>query len=239
LQTLLARVDLVEVVGRYVPLRKGGANFVGLCPFHAEKSPSFTVSPSKQFYHCFGCGAHGNAIDFLMAHTGASFPEAVHDLAQQTGLTVPDDERSPQERARAAAQRQRQATLTEVLAQAARAYQAQLKASPRAIDYLKRRGLTGQVAKRFGLGYAPPGWRFLSTVFADYQDERLVEAGLVIASDDTDAAPSLPTTRTSGWWKPGWSSPATTPTPPTRRANAATTAFATASSFRSVTSKAK
>jgi DNA primase len=188
LQTLLARVDLVEVVGRYVPLRKGGANFVGLCPFHAEKSPSFTVSPAKQFYHCFGCGAHGNAIDFLMAHTGASFPEAVRDLAQQVGLTVPDDERSPQERAHAAAQRQRQATLTEVLAQAARAYQAQLKASPRAIDYLKRRGLTGQVAKRFGLGYAPPGWRFLSTVFADYQDERLVEAGLVIASDDTDAA---------------------------------------------------
>lgn len=109
LQTLLARVDLVEVVGRYVPLRKGGANFVGLCPFHAEKSPSFTVSPSKQFYHCFGCGAHGNAIDFLMAHTGASFPEAVRDFAQQTGLTVPDDERSSQERARAAAQRQRQA----------------------------------------------------------------------------------------------------------------------------------
>jgi DNA primase len=188
LQTLLARVDLVEVVGRYVPLRKGGANFVGLCPFHAEKSPSFTVSPSKQFYHCFGCGAHGNAIDFLMAHTGASFPEAVRDLAQQTGLTVPDDERSPQERARAAAQRQRQATLTEVLALAARAYRAQLKTSPRAIDYLKRRGLTGQVAKRFGLGYAPPGWRFLSTVFADYQDERLVEAGLVITSDDTGVA---------------------------------------------------
>jgi len=188
LQTLLARVDLVEVVGRYVPLRKGGANFVGLCPFHAEKSPSFTVSPAKQFYHCFGCGAHGNAIDFLMAHTGATFPEAVRDLAQQAGLTVPEDERSPQERAHAAARRQRQATLTEVLAQAARAYQAQLKASPRAIDYLKRRGLTGQVAKRFALGYAPPGWRFLSTVFADYQDERLVEAGLVIASDDTDAA---------------------------------------------------
>ena len=188
LQTLLARVDLVEVIGRYVPLRKGGANFIGLCPFHAEKTPSFTVSPAKQFYHCFGCGAHGNAIDFLMAHTGASFPEAVRDLAQQAGLTVPDDERSPQERARAAAQRQRQATLTEVLAQAAHAYQAQLKASPRAIDYLKRRGLTGQVAKRFGLGYAPSGWRFLSTVFADYQDERLVEAGLVIANDDTDAA---------------------------------------------------
>jgi DNA primase len=191
LQELLARTDLVEVVGRYVALRKGGANFVGLCPFHAEKSPSFTVSPSKQFYHCFGCGAHGNAIDFLMAQAGLNFPEAVRELAQQAGLAVPQDERSPQERAREAAQRQRQASLTEILGQAARAYQRQLKGAPRAIDYLKGRGLTGQIAKAFGLGYAPPGWRFLSTVFGDYQDERLVEAGLVIAAEG-DGEPDAP-----------------------------------------------
>ncbi|MEW6694223.1 MAG: DNA primase [Pseudomonadota bacterium] len=187
LQELLARADLVEVIGRHVALRKSGANYLGLCPFHAEKSPSFTVSPAKQFYHCFGCGAHGNAIDFLMAHTGAGFREAVHDLAAQLGLTVPEDERSPAERAREAAQRQQQASLTDVLARAAQAYRAQLKAAPRAIDYLKGRGLTGQIAKTFGLGYAPPGWRFLSTVFPDYQDARLVEAGLVVASDEDTA----------------------------------------------------
>ncbi|TSE29550.1 DNA primase [Tepidimonas charontis] len=187
LQELLARTDLVELVGRYVPLRKGGANYLGLCPFHAEKSPSFTVSPSKQFYHCFGCGAHGNAIDFLMRHLGLPFPDAVRDLAQQAGMSVPQDETTPAQRAQAAALRQRRATLTEVLAQAARAYQAQLKLSPRAIAYLKGRGLTGAIAKTYGLGYAPAGWRFLSTIFADYQDDRLVEAGLVIAADAAHA----------------------------------------------------
>ncbi|WP_143890227.1 DNA primase [Tepidimonas alkaliphilus] len=183
LQELLARTDVVEVIGRHVALRKSGANYLGLCPFHQEKTPSFTVSPSKQFYHCFGCGAHGNAIDFLMAHTGATFREAVHDLAAQLGLTVPQDERSPQERAREAALRRAQQSLTELMAQAARAYRAQLKASPRAIDYLKSRGLTGEIAKTYGLGYAPAQWRFLSTVFADYSDARLVECGLVIEGD--------------------------------------------------------
>ena len=187
LQDLLARTDLVEVVGRYVALRKSGANYLGLCPFHAEKSPSFTVSPAKQFYHCFGCGAHGNAIDFLMAHTGAGFREAVHELAAQVGLTVPEDKRSPEQRAREAAQRRAQQTLTELMAQAARAYRAQLKASPRAIEYLKGRGLTGAIAKAYGLGYAPAQRRFLSTVFADYQDARLVECGLVIEGDGDEA----------------------------------------------------
>ena len=115
IQELLARADVVEIVGRYVQLKKTGANFSGLCPFHSEKSPSFTVSPSKQFYHCFGCGKHGNAIGFLMDYASMNFVEAVKDLAGQYGLQVPDDERSPQERARAQEQRQRQATLTEVL----------------------------------------------------------------------------------------------------------------------------
>ncbi|MFN3610637.1 DNA primase [Tepidimonas sp.] len=187
LQDLLARADLVEVVGRHVALRKSGANYLGLCPFHGEKSPSFTVSPAKQFYHCFGCGAHGNAIDFLMAHTGAGFREAVHDLAAQVGLAVPEDERSPEQRAREAAQRRAQQTLTELMAQAARAYRAQLKASPRAIDYLKGRGLTGAIAKAYGLGYAPAQRRFLSTVFGDYQDARLVECGLVVEGDGDEA----------------------------------------------------
>ncbi|EKS9817079.1 DNA primase, partial [Burkholderia cepacia] len=91
LQDLLNRVDIVDVVGKYVQLKKGGANFMGLCPFHNEKSPSFTVSPTKQFYHCFGCGAHGTAIGFLMEHAGLTFPEAVQDLAQSVGLTVPHE----------------------------------------------------------------------------------------------------------------------------------------------------
>ena len=112
-QELLARVDVVDVVGRYVPLKKSGANFVGLCPFHAEKTPSFSVSPSRQFFHCFGCGQSGDAIRFLMAHTGAGFVEAVHDLAAQHGLVVPEDDRSPQERERATQERRRRATLSD------------------------------------------------------------------------------------------------------------------------------
>lgn len=183
IQELLARVDIVEVVGRYVQLKKGGANFMGLCPFHGEKSPSFSVSPTKQFFHCFGCGKHGNAVGFLMEHTGVGFVEAVKDLAQQVGLQVPEEDVSPQDRARAAEQRQKQTTLTDVLEKTAEAYRQQLRQAPRAIEYFKGRGLSGQIAKTFGLGYAPEGWRFLSTVFPDYQSPLLVEAGLVIASE--------------------------------------------------------
>ncbi len=186
IQELLARADVVEIVGRYVQLKKTGANFSGLCPFHGEKSPSFTVSPSKQFYHCFGCGKNGNAIGFLMDHTGAGFVEVVHDLAQQYGMSVPEDERSPAERARAAQESERRATLTDVLARAADAYRKHLKASPRAIDYLKQRGLSGQVARDFGLGYAPPGWRTLASVFPDYADPLLEQSGLVITGDSGD-----------------------------------------------------
>jgi len=188
IQELLNRVDIVDVVGRYVQLKKGGANLMGLCPFHGEKSPSFSVSPTKQFYHCFGCGANGNAIGFLMEHAGMSFVEAVKDLAQQTGLQVPEDDASPLERERAAQQRQKQATLTSVLEKAAQAYVKDLKGSPRAIDYLKRRGLSGQIAKVFGLGYAPEGWRHLAGVFPDYQEPLLVESGLVIEHEDEKGA---------------------------------------------------
>ena len=183
-QELLARADVVEIVGRYVQLKKGGANFMGLCPFHSEKSPSFSVSPTKQFYHCFGCGKTGNAISFLMEHAGMSFVEAVHDLAQQFGLKVPEDDASPQDRARAAEQRQKQSTLGEVLEKAAKAYQKSLKGSERAVAYFKGRGLSGRIAKQFGLGYAPEGWHGLASVFPNYDDPLLVESGLVILSED-------------------------------------------------------
>ena len=188
IQELLARADVVDIVGRYVQLKKGGANFMGLCPFHGEKSPSFSVSPSKQFYHCFGCGKNGNAIGFLMDHAGMNFVEAVQDLAQQYGMQVPEDEASPQDRARAQEQRQKQNTLTDVLDKAGEAYRKHLKESPKAVDYLKGRGLSGAVAKEFGLGYAPQGWRALAGVFPNYDEPLLVESGLVIlqAEDGED-----------------------------------------------------
>ena len=184
IQELLARVDVVDIVGRYVQLKKGGANFMGLCPFHGEKSPSFSVSPAKQFYHCFGCGKNGNAISFLMDHAGMGFVEAVQDLAQGVGLQVPDDDVSPQDKERAAAARQKQATLTDVLEKAGDAYRRQLRESQRAIAYFKGRGVSGTVAKRYGLGYAPEGWRSLASVFPSYDDPLLEESGLVIVNDE-------------------------------------------------------
>ena len=185
IQELIARADVVDIVGRYVQLKKGGANFMGLCPFHGEKSPSFSVSPTKQFYHCFGCGKNGNAISFLMDHGGMSFVEAVKDLAQQYGMQVPEEEGSPQDRARAAEQRQKQATLTDVLEKACDAYKKHLKNSPKAIDYFKGRGLSGEIAKQFGLGYAPEGWRSLASVFPNYDDPLLAESGLVITNNES------------------------------------------------------
>ena len=176
-QELLARVDIVDVVERYVPLRKAGANYSACCPFHSEKTPSFTVSPSKQFYHCFGCGAHGSAIGFLMQHAGIGFIEAVEDLAHSVGMQVPKvSERMQSDRAK-------KAPLTELMLRAARFYKEQLKASPKAIDYLKGRGLTGEIAARFGLGYAPDDWQGLQQIFPDYNDPALVECGLVIVND--------------------------------------------------------
>jgi len=180
IQELIARTDVVEIVGRYVQLKKGGANFMGLCPFHGEKSPSFSVSPAKQFYHCFGCGKNGNAISFLMDHAGMTFIEAVKDLAGQYGMVIPEEEGSPQDRARAQEQRQKQNTLTSVLEKAGDAYRRGLKESPRAIEYYKGRGLSGEIAKQFGLGYAPEGWRSLASIFPQYDDPLLVESGLVI-----------------------------------------------------------
>jgi len=187
IEDLLNRVDVVDVVGRYVKLRKSGANFSGLCPFHNEKSPSFTVSPTKQFYHCFGCGAHGTAIGFLMEYSGLPFPEAVTDLAQGLGMIVPDEDRAvaPEVRARVQAQ---SVELVALLTQAMDFYRQTLRASSHAIDYLKGRGLTGQVAARFGLGYAPSGWQSLAAIFPEYHAPQLLEAGLVIDREVEQAA---------------------------------------------------
>ena len=187
LHDLLSRVDIVDVVGRHVELKRGGANLMGLCPFHAEKSPSFSVSPAKQFYYCFGCGASGDAIRFLTEHTGMSFVDAVTDLAQTVGMQVPQEQLSPEDREKRQRLAERRLTLTDVLQRAAQHYRTQLKASREAVDYLKGRGLSGEIAARFGLGYAPPGWRGLASVFPNYDDPVLEEAGLVRASaDDAD-----------------------------------------------------
>jgi DNA primase len=184
IQDLLSRADIVEIVGRHVQLKKGGANYLGLCPFHGEKTPSFTVSPAKQFYHCFGCGKHGNAVGFLMDYASMNFVEAVKDLAGQYGMQVPEDDRSPEDRARAAQQREKQQTLTDVLEKAGAAYRKHLRASPRAIAYFKGRGVSGEIAKQFGLGYAPEGWRTLASVFPNYDDPLLAESGLVIFNEE-------------------------------------------------------
>jgi DNA primase len=184
IQELLARVDIADVVGRYVPLRKGGANLLGLCPFHNEKSPSFTVSPTKQFYHCFGCGAHGSAITFLMEHTGASFPDAVRTLAGSAGLTVPEETRSPRQQAEQSRRKEELSKHTQVLDAAQLHYLRELRACTAAIDYLKSRGLTGAIAAQFGLGWSGTDRHGLSKVFDPYDDPVLVEAGLVIESED-------------------------------------------------------
>lgn len=178
IQELLARIDIVDVIERHLPLKKAGANYVACCPFHSEKTPSFSVSPSKQFYHCFGCGAHGSAIGFVMEYSGLGFVEAVEDLTGKAGMQVP--QQRPDERRQKAAEA---APLTETMARAAKYYKEQLKASPKAVDYLKGRGLTGEVAARFGLGYAPDGWQNLADVFPDYQGKSLVDCGLVIEGD--------------------------------------------------------
>jgi DNA primase len=180
IQDLLARVDIVEVIDRYVKLKRSGANYSACCPFHSEKSPSFTVSPTKQFYHCFGCGAHGTAIGFMMEYGGMGFVEAVKDLAQNVGMQVPEAPRSAEAQRRA----EEGPDLHGALLRAAQFYRAQLKESPRAIDYLKKRGLSGEIAKKFGIGYAPDAWQGLQQVFPDYADKALVAAGLVKQNEE-------------------------------------------------------
>lgn len=189
IQDLLERVDVADVVGRYVQLRRSGSNLLGLCPFHDEKTPSFTVSPAKQFYHCFGCGAHGNAIRFLMQHLGASFPEAVRSLADSVGLVVPREASEPPAQREARERRREQITRHgEVLELANQAYRRNLRSAPEAIAYLKQRGLSGQIAARYQLGWAGADRHGLAKVFPAYHEPEfaalLVEAGLVIEGED-------------------------------------------------------
>jgi DNA primase len=179
-QDLLNRVDIVDVVSRYVQLKKGGANYLGLCPFHGEKSPSFTVSPAKQFYHCFGCGVHGNAIGFVMAYAALGYIDAIKELAASVGMQVPELKPRTKEEA---ARQERETDLYAVMEKAMESYRAGLKKSPKAIDYLKRRGLTGEIAARFRIGYAPDDWQGLKGAFPEYDDKALVECGLVIENE--------------------------------------------------------
>ena len=186
---LLNRVDIVDVVGQHVKLKKAGANYQGLCPFHSEKSPSFSVSPTKQFYHCFGCGAHGSAISFMMEYSGLGYVDAIEELARSAGLDVPREERTANDVAR----QQQAMALSEVMSSAADWYRQQLKNSTRAVEYLKGRGLTGEIAKRYGLGYAPDGWQGLEAVFGPYSNDEvaktLVEGGLLIQGEQSEGAP--------------------------------------------------
>jgi DNA primase len=183
IQELLNRVDIVDVVDKSVPLKKAGANYSACCPFHNEKSPSFTVSPTKQFYHCFGCGAHGTAIGFLMEYAGLSFVEAINDLAKNVGMIVPNEDSTPQSREADAQNKTIKLGLQESLQQAASYYKAELKKSERAIGYLKGRGLSGVIAAKFQVGYAPAGWQNLQSVFANYDNEALQTAGLVVENE--------------------------------------------------------
>ena len=180
---LLAKVDIVDIIDEQVPLKKGGANYMACCPFHKEKTPSFSVSPTKQFYHCFSCGAHGSAIGFVMEHQGLSFPEAVQFLADRVGMVVPKvrgQNDNPEVRAE---RKKKQQTLEETTAAAADFYAQQLKFNPTAKAYLDKRGLSAEVIAHYGLGYAPDGWQPLAQVFQPYPNTALVDTGMVIDNE--------------------------------------------------------
>jgi len=176
-QELLNRIDVIDIIDKRVQLKKRGANFIACCPFHDEKTPSFTVSPSKQFYHCFGCGASGDAIQFLIEYEGLTFIDSITELAGSIGLKVPNE--APQKIEKI----NENSKLEEVIKIASIFYQKQLRESVNAISYLKSRGLTGEIAKEFEIGFAPEGWQNLKIPFKKYEDEILVKAGLVVKSD--------------------------------------------------------
>jgi DNA primase len=172
---LIARTDIIEVIGSRVPLKRAGREYKACCPFHDEKSPSFTVSPDKQFYHCFGCGAHGTALGFVMEYEHTSFVEAVEDLAARAGLEVPREGGS-------AAPQQPHDELYVALERAALFFRQSLSGEAKARDYLARRGLSAEITQRFGIGYAPARWDALLDRYGSSDDERqvLLRAGLVI-----------------------------------------------------------
>ncbi|MGB5733594.1 MAG: DNA primase [Thiohalocapsa sp.] len=181
-EQLLSRLDIVDVVGQRVPLKKAGGLFKACCPFHTEKTPSFTVTPERQTYHCFGCGAHGNAIDFLIELDRLNFPEAVEELAQQAGMELPASDET-------FSKGPDLVPLYGMLEQAAELYRRQLREhpdAPRAVDYLKRRGLSGEIVQRFGIGYAPPGWDFLLRALGNSRadQDQLLSAGLLAERED-------------------------------------------------------
>ena len=173
---LLARVDVVEVIDARVTLKKTGRDHMACCPFHDEKTPSFSVSQPKQFYHCFGCGANGNAIGFLMEYENMHFVDAVEALAESVGMDVPRDEQ-------AAKARDETRPLYATLEKVTLFYQGSLRDAPGAIDYLKRRGLSGETAKRFGIGYAPDGWDALQQAIPG-EDDNLVKTGMLVPGKD-------------------------------------------------------
>ena len=183
---LLGRVDIVDVIDAYTTLKKAGKNYKGLCPFHAEKTPSFSVEPDKQFYYCFGCGAGGNALGFLMNYENLDYVEAIEKLAAQAGMEVPREESSVAQKSR-----EKNQALYDVLQASQRYYQAQLRRHPqknRAVDYLKSRGLSGEIARDFALGYAPPGWNNLMDAVGtdEAKKKALLNAGMLIENTDND-----------------------------------------------------
>ena len=179
IEDLLSRVDVVDVVESYIALKRSGSNFSARCPFHNEKTPSFTVSQSKQFYHCFGCGAHGTAISFLMEYQGMGFIDAVSELAVRVGMTVPEIA-APKDKPPGSDE-----DLVGVVAQAAHFYKQCLKDSERAVAYLKGRGLSGEIAARYGLGYARDDWQGLEAEFGEYaKSNALVTTGLVVEGNE-------------------------------------------------------
>ena len=183
---LLNRTDIVEVVGSRIQLKKTGKNYSACCPFHQEKTPSFTVSPDKQFYYCFGCGAGGNALGFVMDHDHLDFPQAVEDLAKRAGLEVPREDSRPGQKPRQPVD----SPLYPLLDAAADYYRQALKSHPArqaAVDYLKGRGLSGVIARDFALGFAPPGWdNLLRHLGGDtLQQKAMIDAGLLIENAET------------------------------------------------------
>ena len=181
IHTLLSRINIVDLIDARVPLQKKSSNnFFACCPFHNEKSPSFSVSLNKQFYHCFGCGAHGNAIDFVMQFDHFSFPEAIAFLAKDAGLVLPTDTTS------SSSKKTISTDSFNLLVKISDFYQDKLRKSPIAIAYLKQRGLTGDIAKTFGLGFAPPGWENVLRAFGDTSStkKQLFELGMLIKKDD-------------------------------------------------------
>ncbi|WP_283113304.1 DNA primase [Neisseria elongata] len=181
---LLAKTDIVDIIDERVPLKKSGANYMACCPFHKEKTPSFSVSPSKQFYHCFSCGAHGSAIGFLMEQQGMSFPDAVQYLADRAGMTVPHEKGHMEAPEIRAERKKKQQTLEETLQACADFYRHQLQINPPARQYLDGRGLNAEIIGHYGLGYSPDGWQPLAQVFQPYPNNALTECGQVIHNEE-------------------------------------------------------